>query len=256
MKSSVATASRHKAELRNVFGFLIRVKKGNALKYPTMTYSITSIFFGMLATIASWPSMAAAVGIPTLSIGKPELLQQNIAVNGELVTALSMQDSKGPHILVLTSISGSSRQQESNERKERIDLRASYYSKVRSTAGGGWTEEWNIKDHVDCPGLDSSASFFARHVTVTDLNGDGVAEVTVPYKMFCGGGVDSDTIKIIMRQGPEKYALRGESLIRVPGQEDFGGDYKIDAALSLPRNAAYQQHLLKVWKQVYIRITP
>lgn len=221
-----------------------------------MTYSLAPTFFAIMATVSSLPAIAASTDIQTLKIGKGELRKEHIAFNGELVAAVSVEDIKGTHILVLTSISGPSRQQASNNRKERIDLRASYYSKVRGTAAGPWTEEWNVKDNVDCPGLDSSASFFASHVTVTDLNGDGLAEVTVPYKMFCGGGVDSDTIKIIMRQGREKYALRGESLIQIPGQESFGGDYKIDAALSLPPNAAYQQHLLKVWKQVYVRKYP
>lgn len=198
----------------------------------------------------------SAAEVSSSNIGKNELLREHIAVNGDMVTALTVQDKTGVHILVLSSASGPSRAQPNPARVERIDLRATYYRKAGSNGAGPWTEEWTIKDGVDCPGLDASAAFFAKHVTVTDLNNDGVAEVIVPYKMFCGGGVDSDTVKIILRQGAEKYALRGESLVRIPGQEGFGGAYKTDAALSQPRNTAYQKHLLATWKQVYIRSYP
>lgn len=220
---------------------------------------MTSLFHAIVFTLGAVSVSAcasSAAEVSSSNIGKSALLSEHIAVNGDIVTALTVQDKTGAHILVLSSARGPSRAQPSPGRVERIDLRASYYRKASTNGAGSWTEEWTIKDGVDCPGLDVSAAFFAKQVTVTDLNNDGVAEVTVPYKMFCGGGVDSDTVKIILRQGAEKYALRGESLVRIPGQESFGGAYKADAALSLPRNAPYQKHLLAIWKQVYIRSYP
>lgn len=39
---------------------------------------------------------------------------------------------------------------------------------------------------------------------MTDLNDDGVAEVTVPYKLFCAGDVEESVLKIIMRVGGAK----------------------------------------------------
>jgi hypothetical protein len=220
---------------------------------------MTSLFHSIVFTLGAVSISAcasSAAEVSSSNIGKSELRRENIAVDGDVITALNVQDKTGAHILILSSASGASRARPTSGRIERIDLRATYYRKAGSNSAGPWTEEWTIKDGVDCPGLDASAAFFAKHVTVTDLNNDGVAEVTVPYKMFCGGGVDSDTVKIILRQGTEKYALRGESLVRIPGQESFGGAYKADAALSLPRNAPYQKHLLAIWKQVYIRSYP
>ena len=198
---------------------------------------------------ASLPAWAADPQLASRNLAKAELAAERIAITGKVISAWNVQDKNGRHILVLTSLDGPSHDQPNKGRMERTDLRASFYSKAR----GQWVEEWQIKDGVDCPMLDHDAGFFSSHVTVTDLNDDGIAEVTVPYKMFCGGGVDSDTIKVILRQGSEKYAIRGESLVRLHGQESFGGSYKADASLALPRNAAYKKHLIKVWKQVYIR---
>jgi hypothetical protein len=216
-------------------------------------YSTLTILVALIAISENANVLAASTPYSTYTIGKNDLLREQIAVNGDLVTARMVEDHTGTHILLLTSIGSASRERPSHRRTERVDLRASYYRKVNNLANiGTWTEDWNIKDAVDCPGLDSSASFFASHVTVTDLNKDGVAEITVPYKMFCGGGIDSATIKIIMRQGSEKYALRGDSLVRILGQRGFGGSYQTDTTLSLLRNTAYREHLLKVWKQVYV----
>jgi len=203
--------------------------------------------FAFMLACTTLSVLAADAKVTSSSVRRADLDGERIAVAGNVISAMNVDDKNGRHILVLTSLSGPSRDEPGNNRTERTDLRATFYSK----GNGKWVEEWHIKDGVDCPMLDHHAAFFGRHVTVTDINSDGIAEVTVPYKMFCGGGVDSDIIKVIMRQGQDKYAIRGESLVRLRGQESFGGSYKADSSLTLPRNAVYKQHLLKVWKQVY-----
>ena len=108
------------------------------------------------------------------------------------------------------------------------------------------------RDGVDCPGLDVAAAFFAGAVAVTDLNGDGKAEVTVPYRFSCGGGVDSAQIKIILRDGPVKLSIRGQSRVELPDQAGFGGEHTHDKALLEPANAAFKQHLDAVWRAVSV----
>ena len=214
-----------------------------------MNTCIPSIVFILAVTPVVSVAQATSNIVAPSEIDKNDVSKEHITITEKLVSALSVNDIAGRHILLLTSISGPSRAQPNPQRSERTDLRTMYYKKV----GSKWTEEWDIKDFVDCPGLDSSATFFVNNVTVTDLNGDGVAEVTVPYKMFCGEGVDTDTVKVILRQGAEKYAIRGESLVRIPGQQAFGGSDTADKDLSLPKNAAFKKHLTEIWNQVYVR---
>lgn len=175
------------------------------------------------------------------------LASVGIKPTGTLAAARQVQDAGGRHVLVLTSTVGPSRHQP-DASEGRIDLRASYYDEQPS----GWQEAWTIKDFVDCPEVDMVGKFLPKGLGVTDLDRDGVAEVTVPYFTFCGGGVDPGVLKVILRQGGTKFALRGENEIRLKGQPQDGGRYTPDKDLLLPANAVFKRHLDKVWQQVKV----
>jgi hypothetical protein len=174
------------------------------------------------------------------------LAAQHIPSAEKLVLARRIRDQAGEHVLVLNRKAGPSPAAPKSGRIEHIELNAIYYSRRSS----GWSPEWTVHDFVECPGLDAAADFFSSSVNVTDINGDGKAEITIPYKLFCGGGIDSYTVKVILREGPLKLAIRGESEVRLPGQQAFGGEHEYDKALLMPAYAAYKSHMDQVWKTV------
>lgn len=171
---------------------------------------------------------------------------QRITSKGKLVFAQRIHDEKGEHILALRRNAGPSKSSPKSRRIEHIEVNAAYYSHQNN----GWKQDWTVHDYVDCPGLDAMADFFASSVSVTDINGDGKAEVTIPYKLYCGGGIDSHTVKVILREGPLKLAIRGKSVVKLPGQPAFGGDHEYDKTLLTPAYASYKQHMDRVWKTV------
>ena len=207
----------------------------------TNTLSHTACSLLLLACHASQAADVTSVAIPAADLGRLQ-----VETSGKVVSGKKVSDSLGEHILLLAEKPVAS----PNGRIERIELVATYYDQ----AGGKWAPSWTIKDGVDCPGLDSAASFFAGATTVTDLDKDGKAEVTVAYKTFCGGGVDPSTVKVILRQGKQKFAIRGESLIKFKGQEPMGGTNKADKALLERDNAVFKRHMDKVWQQVYVEV--
>lgn len=191
---------------------------------------------------------AAPVEVKSAPVDAAFLASVGIVPTGTFALARQVQDVDGRHVLVLTRTEGPSREMPDPARNERIDLLATYYAELPS----GWKQAWTIKDSVDCPGLDGAARFLSKGVTVTDLDRNGVAEVTVPYMTFCGGGVDPGVLKIILRQGETKLALRGETEVRLEGNAPMGGTNTPDKALLQPENTVFKRHLDKVWQQVKV----
>jgi hypothetical protein len=207
-------------------------------KHPT---HLTSAAFGLLLALCQTSHAAAPMLAP---LDERAVLQQGIKANGKVVKAGLVNDANGEHLLVLSEKPTTAK----NGRVEHYELAANYYDR----SGSSWSPAWVIKDFVDCPGLDSAASFFADATSVSDLDNDGTAEVTVAYSMFCGGGIEPSTVKVILRQKDSKFAIRGESLIQYPGQAPFGGTSTLDKALSTRQNAAFKAHMQKIWNQVYV----
>lgn len=191
---------------------------------------------------------AAAAATKPVPIDADFLAARRISIAGTLVMARHLTDRDGDHVLVLSRKAGPSPSAPASGRIEHVALLAALHSRGTS---GAWRQTWTIRDVNDCPGLDGSADFFVQEVSFTDIDRDGRTEVTVPYRMFCGGGIEPDTVKVILRQGTLKLAIRGEAQVRLPGQA-FGGEHRHDKALLDPRNAAFKRHLDAVWKNASI----
>jgi hypothetical protein len=168
--------------------------------------------------------------------------------NGATVGSWKYSDVDGSHVLRLYKIETSVHAAQADNEVTGYALRAVDFL---STAEG-WVENWRIADGVDCPGLDFEADFFVNHVSITDFNKDGRKEVTVPYRLFCGGGADPKTIKIITKSRSEKFALRGASRWVFSEGQAYGGEKVLDRGLELPGNADLKRHVLKVWQKIYI----
>ncbi|MBE0407241.1 M949_RS01915 family surface polysaccharide biosynthesis protein [Psychrobacter sp. AOP22-C1-22] len=120
---------------------------------------------------------------------------------------------------------------------------------------------WQIYDYVACDGLDVIAEFAKNTAVVTDINNNGAVEVSVPYYLGCRGGVSYDEMKVIMYEGQQKFAVRGNSAIcnaktgqPVDTTGSYGGDYKVDekllqqSTLSAPQKSVFRRHLKSVWR--------
>lgn len=113
--------------------------------------------------------------------------------------------------------------------------------------------QWSINDFVHCLGLDFSAEFLPQAITFNQINphfgNEYNANVTVGYKLFCGGGVDPKILKIIYRDKDNKFALRGESLIFINDKESIGGQYTVDKQFKFAPKEI-QTHLINLWNLV------
>lgn len=107
---------------------------------------------------------------------------------------------------------------------------------------------WHIYDfNKDCD-LDLDLYFIDKTFAVTDLDKNGIAEVWVMYKNSCHGDVSPVPTKIIMYEGTKKYALRGESRVKISATDYVGGSYTLDENFKAGP-AIFRQYSEKLWAQ-------
>lgn len=186
--------------------------------------------------------------VSSIDIDATEVQRLGVKITTPFAKAIQVTDTEGISLLLFSKLSAPSKKKPNLQRNEYHELKVINFRKTSN----GWSQRWVIKDFVDCPDLDSEADFFIDKIAITDLDKDGFAEISIPYHMFCGGGVDPKIIKIILRTKNEKYALRGESKIVIPGQDSIGGEMHIDSLLRQRKKSNYIEQLTKVWDSVYI----
>lgn len=83
---------------------------------------------------------------------------------------------------------------------------------VRRRPADAYKELWRLRDFVaDCP-LALTLGPRPGSVAITDLDHDGRTETTLVYRLACRSGGASAGLKLILRAGAAKYALRGATV--------------------------------------------
>ncbi|MBA1203335.1 hypothetical protein G7009_16530 [Pseudomonas capeferrum] len=164
--------------------------------------------------------------------------------------SVHFRDRDGEGLLVLSRVDGQATDAETEQEVDKVELKAALYA--RNDDKAAFAPRWQIEQETTCPGLDLDVDFYGDVSDVTDLDQDGVAEMTVASHAFCGGGIDSHDIAIEMREGQAIYTVSGESLITPAGEEPIGGRREDSASL---KNApqVLRDHLDVVWQAVYKR---
>ncbi|MCX7877980.1 MAG: hypothetical protein N2510_04975, partial [Ignavibacteria bacterium] len=84
---------------------------------------------------------------------------------------------------------------------------------------------------------------------ITDVDNNGTGESTFLYRISCRGDVSPEGLKLIMHEGKNKYAIRGNMLLEFNG-EKLGGEGNPDNAF---KNApeVFLEHAQEMWEKFY-----
>lgn len=196
-------------------------------------------------------SMLGACDSPGFAVLAPLPAAQLDALGIESpVQAVHFRDREGEGLLVLSRGDEQVRDEETSEDLDRVILTATLYG--RSAENEEFKARWQIEGETDCAGLDLDVGFYTDVSGASDLNNDGVAELTVASHAFCGGGIDPHELRVELREGQASYSIVGQSLLTPPGESPYGGARKDSPSLqSAP--AAIHEHLDEVWRKVLTR---
>ncbi|MCL9805566.1 hypothetical protein NAT51_08530 [Flavobacterium amniphilum] len=170
---------------------------------------------------------------------------KGIAFEGKIKEALRWTDKLGDNI-VITTETGIYQSKKFKHESEGSDAELFAYHFVISK--DKVKQIWKVYDFIsDCP-VDIEAAFIENTFQVTDLNNDGIAEIWLMYRKVCHGDISPAEMKIIMYQGQQKFAMRGEAKVRVSETEFIGGQYEFDKAF-IAGPAAFRDFAKKVWNK-------
>ncbi len=85
-----------------------------------------------------------------------------------------------------------------------------------------------VQDGVPNCQLDLTASFVQGSVSFADVDGDGVVEVGLAYDLGCDATERPTPRKLIVLEGADKHALRGNGRGKDLDDKPAGGDFKTD----------------------------
>ncbi len=180
---------------------------------------------------------APAAGFAVVDItGKPLPAGVNVR-GGKVLRAVTFTDKNGPNYLVFSMTD-----------TDKPRTRVLYIDHWLSMAMGDPRPLLPARDLVeDCVMGALLGQFVDGAFGVTDLDHDGIAEVTYGYQLACRSDVSSATYKLLLVEDGVKYILRGHS--RVQGDSGpTGGDFVPEPApTSWP--AGFYEHATALWNK-------
>ena len=176
-------------------------------------------------------------------------IPSQIEYKGTVLNAVKWTDKSGENYVVLTdTIKETPSDYIEDEYADTKEIFAYHYV----LSNDSMLKLWRVYDYVSKCDYDITVSFFMNAFRITDLNNDSIAEVWLMYKLACRSDVSPATMKIIMHQGKEKYAMRGENKA-IYGKDEKGnvlfngGNFKADTALQ--KNKIFYNYALKLWNE-------
>ncbi|MFO1253172.1 MAG: hypothetical protein U1E77_19030 [Inhella sp.] len=169
-------------------------------------------------------------------------IPSGVSVVGELVRALTWTDSDGKRLVVFDA---NAREDGAGRHK---DIRVVGYK----LEGSVYKEEWRVRDWVrNCP-VDLVAYFERDSIEVTDLDRDGLSEISFVYRTACRGGMDFIDQRLVLIEAGKKYIIRGATELKgvseITGRDIYDGPMVVDK----PFNGApssFLKYSIKKWNE-------
>lgn len=200
-------------------------------------------------SMGTWDNTHSDINLKVQLLGY-NFIPKALDFRGTVVEALKWSDLVGEKILIQTVTGRFDTTDDSDDMETKSELYVYLFEKKRGETKYSLT--WRIYDFTVCFGVDMETGFIPKSTTITDLNLDGIAEITVAYYLICRGGMDPAPMKIIMYDKEAKYVLRGETKLYGHAENldnaSYGGSYT--ASQNLTENKLFENFMKARWKSL------
>ncbi len=185
-------------------------------------------------------ALGACCALPSVVPAAPE-------AKGEIVKTLEFTDQNGQNSVVLRLTGEFARPEDRPESDaNRAEHSRELFAECFVEKDGQQKQVWRVYDFIHgCP-FHLRLGFFPDLAAVTDLDRDGVFEVWLPYYGACQSDITPPGMKIIMYEGGQKHAVRGEA--HHPEVPD-SGRYQADAAFKKAPQS-FRRYADELWQQM------
>ena len=216
---------------------------------PTMAHSfirgipaatLCSVTLALALAMASSPAGAASAArlqtATLLAVHVPEAIREQAK---DIVQAIQWTDAAGTNVVVLSQ----TRERKAHDGTRQAQLHARHFT---ISAAGEWQKRWQLMDEVTACPLDLLCAFLRHSIAVSDVDGDGLAEVSFVYRVDCFGGIDPIVQKLVIVHRGIKHLVRGRTVLfdengRPLDPEHFALDASLQRAPAPLRRFAIQK---------------
>lgn len=117
---------------------------------------------------------------------------------------------------------------------------------IRPGPSTAWTKQWQRQIRQPCAGPVLEARWLLQHVSATDLDGDGQAEITLASRTFCGGENDPHQLHVSLIDGTTRYGIAGETRLDAAGGVHAAGQRHPSPSLATAP-PVFVEYLDTVW---------
>jgi len=97
---------------------------------------------------------------------------------------------------------------------------------------GNFTLIREIKDYQSNCDLILDCGITENTLEITDINANNYGEVSFMYYLYCAMDASPSTLKLMLLENGDKYAIRGTTILEMAPGESIGGKTNIDASFN------------------------
>jgi hypothetical protein len=201
------------------------------------------LFVASLLAAATTTSQAHG-GEPAVTEAKATDLPAKLVPRGHTVArVVKFTDRNGANYVVFSSTSSEKRMPDDDLPVRTVWLYVDHWAIATGKAPRALLP---ARDVVECYMGASLAKFVDKAFTVTDLDGDGLAEITYGYQLACRSDVSTATYKLLLVENGKKLILRGNTRLAHDNLPESGTFKPEPDAKKWP--AGFFAHAVEVWE--------